>query len=159
MTASRFRDHELIDDPDYYRALNEISAVASAGAPARWLAALGPGHPSVTDRQWAWDHVVDRVSLRLGPIAGVYERGLLTELSLALDRWYTAAPTALADEPALAPAVVAAPAAARTATPLAKSLGMPAEHITDPAALAPALRRAFSTPGPKLLDVVVDGKV
>jgi hypothetical protein len=25
--------------------------------------------------------------------------------------------------------------------------------------VGPALRRAFSTPGPKLLDVVVDGKV
>ena len=44
-------------------------------------------------------------------------------------------------------------------TALAKSLGMPAERITEPDALAPALRRAFSTPGPKLLDVVVDGKV
>ena len=44
-------------------------------------------------------------------------------------------------------------------TGLAKSLGMPAEHITEPDAIAPALKRAFSTPGPKLLDVVVDGKV
>ena len=44
-------------------------------------------------------------------------------------------------------------------TALAKSLGMPAEHITEPAQVGPALRRAFSTPGPKLLDVVVDGKV
>jgi len=44
-------------------------------------------------------------------------------------------------------------------TALAKSLGMPAEHITEPDAVGPALKRAFSTPGPKLLDVVVDGKV
>jgi benzoylformate decarboxylase len=44
-------------------------------------------------------------------------------------------------------------------TALAKSLGMPAEHITEPGEVGPALRRAFSTPGPKLLDVVVDGKV
>jgi benzoylformate decarboxylase len=44
-------------------------------------------------------------------------------------------------------------------TALARSMGMPAEHIADPDAVAPALRRAFSTPGPKLLDVVVDGKV
>ena len=44
-------------------------------------------------------------------------------------------------------------------TALAKSLGMPAEHISEPDAVAPALRRAFSTPGPKLLDVVVDGHV
>jgi benzoylformate decarboxylase len=42
---------------------------------------------------------------------------------------------------------------------LARSMGMAAEHISDPDAVGPALRRAFSTPGPKLLDVVVDGKV
>jgi benzoylformate decarboxylase len=42
---------------------------------------------------------------------------------------------------------------------LARSMGMPAEHISDPDAVRPALRRAFSTPGPKLLDIVVDGKV
>jgi benzoylformate decarboxylase len=42
---------------------------------------------------------------------------------------------------------------------LANALGVPAERITEPAALAPALRRAFSTPGPKLLDVVVEGSV
>jgi benzoylformate decarboxylase len=44
-------------------------------------------------------------------------------------------------------------------TGLARSMGMAAEHITEPDALGPALARAFSTPGPKLLDVVVDGKV
>lgn len=44
-------------------------------------------------------------------------------------------------------------------TALAKSLGMPAEQITEPDALAPALQRAFATPGPKLLDVIVDGRV
>ena len=44
-------------------------------------------------------------------------------------------------------------------TALARSLGMPAEHITEADALPDALRRAFSTPGPKLLDVVVDGHV
>jgi len=42
---------------------------------------------------------------------------------------------------------------------LARSMGMPAEHVLDPDAVAPALRRAFSTPGPKLLDIVVDGTV
>jgi benzoylformate decarboxylase len=42
---------------------------------------------------------------------------------------------------------------------LAKSLGMPGERITDPAAVPGALRQAFSTPGPKLLDVVVEGRV
>ncbi|HWB45552.1 MAG TPA: thiamine pyrophosphate-binding protein [Hyphomicrobiaceae bacterium] len=44
-------------------------------------------------------------------------------------------------------------------TALSRSLGVPAERISDPAELGPALRRAFSTPGPKLLDVIVDGSV
>jgi benzoylformate decarboxylase len=44
-------------------------------------------------------------------------------------------------------------------TALAKSLGMPAEKIAEPDALPDALRRAFNSPGPKLLDVVVDGRV
>jgi benzoylformate decarboxylase len=42
---------------------------------------------------------------------------------------------------------------------LAQSLGMPAERITEPDALGPALRRSFTTPGPKLLSVTVDGRV
>ena len=42
---------------------------------------------------------------------------------------------------------------------LARSMGMQAERISEPDALAPALRRAFATPGPKLLDIVVDGQV
>jgi benzoylformate decarboxylase len=42
---------------------------------------------------------------------------------------------------------------------LAKALGMPAERISAPDALAPALQRAFDSPGPKLLEVVVDGRV
>ena len=42
---------------------------------------------------------------------------------------------------------------------LARSLGMPAETISEPDAVAPALRRAFSTPGPKLLDVMVDPRL
>jgi benzoylformate decarboxylase len=41
---------------------------------------------------------------------------------------------------------------------LAKAMGMPAERIAEPEALAPALQRAFASPGPKLLDVVVDGR-
>jgi benzoylformate decarboxylase len=44
-------------------------------------------------------------------------------------------------------------------TGLAKSMGVAAERVSEPDALAPALRRAFSSPGPKLLEVVVDGRV
>jgi benzoylformate decarboxylase len=42
---------------------------------------------------------------------------------------------------------------------LARAMGMPAERITEPDAVPAALRRAFSTSGPKLLDVVVEGRV
>lgn len=42
---------------------------------------------------------------------------------------------------------------------VAKALGMPAERITDPDAVGPALRRAFASGGPSLLDVVVDGHI
>ena len=41
---------------------------------------------------------------------------------------------------------------------LAKSLGLPAERISEPDALAPALQKALATPGPKLLDVIVDAR-
>jgi benzoylformate decarboxylase len=39
---------------------------------------------------------------------------------------------------------------------LARALGVPAERISDPDALGPALRTALASPGPKLLDVIVD---
>ena len=42
---------------------------------------------------------------------------------------------------------------------LAQSLGVPSQRITEPDALAPALQRALATPGPKLLDVLVEGSV
>jgi benzoylformate decarboxylase len=42
---------------------------------------------------------------------------------------------------------------------LARAMGMPAETITDPEAVPAALRRAFATAGPKLLDIVVEGGV
>src|SRR5262245_14503190 len=42
---------------------------------------------------------------------------------------------------------------------IARSLGVPAEQIAEPDALAPALQRAFASSGPKLLDIVVDGRV
>jgi len=44
-------------------------------------------------------------------------------------------------------------------TALAKSMGLEAHKITDPAALEPALRKATSTPGAKLLEVMVEGHV
>ena len=44
-------------------------------------------------------------------------------------------------------------------TALAKSLGLEAMRITDPAQLKPALSSAFTRPGTKLIEVVVDGTV
>ncbi len=42
---------------------------------------------------------------------------------------------------------------------LARAMGVPSERIEDPTDLRGALERSFATPGPKLLDVVVDGSV
>jgi benzoylformate decarboxylase len=42
---------------------------------------------------------------------------------------------------------------------LARSLGMAAETIAEPAALPGALQRAFASGKPMLLDVIVDGTV
>jgi benzoylformate decarboxylase len=44
-------------------------------------------------------------------------------------------------------------------TALAQSLGMPAVRVTQPGEIAPALKLAFGRPGPKLIEVVVDGTV
>jgi benzoylformate decarboxylase len=42
---------------------------------------------------------------------------------------------------------------------MAKSLGLEATRITDPGDVAPTLKSAFSRPGAKLIEVVVDGTV
>jgi benzoylformate decarboxylase len=42
---------------------------------------------------------------------------------------------------------------------LARSMGMPAERISDPAAVPAALMRALAAAGPTLIDVVVEGHV
>ncbi len=42
---------------------------------------------------------------------------------------------------------------------LARSMGLQAERISDPAALEPAFRKATSTPGTKLIEVMVEGHV
>jgi benzoylformate decarboxylase len=44
-------------------------------------------------------------------------------------------------------------------TGVAKALGLEAMRITDPKDIAPALKSAFSRPGAKLIEVVVDGTV
>ena len=44
-------------------------------------------------------------------------------------------------------------------TGVAKSLGLEAMRITDPGELKSALKSAFSRPGAKLIEVVVDGTV
>jgi benzoylformate decarboxylase len=44
-------------------------------------------------------------------------------------------------------------------TGLAKSFGLEAIRITDPGELKSTLKSAFSRPGAKLIEVVVDGAV
>ena len=42
---------------------------------------------------------------------------------------------------------------------IAKSLGMEATRVTEPGELNSAFKSAFSRPGAKLIEVMVDGKV
>ena len=99
VVAGRFRDHDLIDDPFYYTAQREISAVAGSGWPARWLADIGPGSAPLAAGDWAWDATFDRVTVRVGSAAGVFTRGMLAELTVPLDAWIAASPLALASWP------------------------------------------------------------
>ena len=95
VTASRFHDHDLIEDSFYYTAQREIDAVASAGYPALWLSALGLGPQHLTAGEWAWDCTLDRVTVRIGAAVGTFTRGLLAELSVTLGEWFAVAPVAL----------------------------------------------------------------
>ena len=99
VVASRFRSADVIDDPDYYHALRTLSEIATTGAPARWLSALGVGPRPLSPGDWAWDGAGDRVTVRVGGAAGVFARGLLSELELPLGEWYEVALAALTSWP------------------------------------------------------------
>jgi uncharacterized protein (TIGR02996 family) len=109
VTASRFRGHDLIDDPFYYAAQREIAAVAGAGRPARWLSALGLGPQPAAPRDWAWDCTLDRVTVRAGTAAGTFARGLLAELSVSFGEWNAVAAAVLDSWPLERVAVADAP--------------------------------------------------
>jgi uncharacterized protein (TIGR02996 family) len=95
VTASRYRGEGPIEDCLYYEALAEIAAVAADGFPARWLADLGLGPRPLAPGDWAWDRVFDPVTVRVGGLAAVFERGLLAGLSVTLGEWYEVAAAAL----------------------------------------------------------------
>jgi uncharacterized protein (TIGR02996 family) len=99
VVASRFDAAELIDDPDYYSAIQNLSDIATEGAPARWLSALGVGPAPLVPGDWVWDNTADRVTVRIGTVAGVFARGLLAELLVPLGVWYEVAPRALVSCP------------------------------------------------------------
>jgi uncharacterized protein (TIGR02996 family) len=99
VTISPFREDRVIDDPLYYTAQKALAAVASAGFPARWLSALGLGPQHLAKSDWLWDNTLDQVTVRMGGSSGVFKRGMLTDLCVPLENWYTAAPAALAHWP------------------------------------------------------------
>jgi uncharacterized protein (TIGR02996 family) len=99
VTASRFRDDPVIDDPAYYDALHELSDVASAGQPAQWVSALGLGPSPLSILDWGWDNTADKVAVRLGAVIADFERGMLAGLTLTLGEWYDVAGGALTSWP------------------------------------------------------------
>jgi uncharacterized protein (TIGR02996 family) len=109
VTAAGFRGANLIDAPHYYAAQCELAAVATAGHPAHWLAALGVGPDPLTRTDWVWDATHDRVTVRIGDTLGTYARGTLTEFTVTLDQWLALARPALAAWPVERVAVADAP--------------------------------------------------
>ncbi len=149
VAASRFRDHDPIEDPAYYAAQRELAAVADTGLPALWLSALGPGPQPLTVADWGWDCAHDRLTVRVGQAAGVFARGMLAELKVTLAEWYAVGSVALAawpleratvtDVPGLSFGVARAPAG----WVLTARLRLPARRVPlgwgpVPAAVSPA---------------------
>jgi uncharacterized protein (TIGR02996 family) len=99
VVAARYRGEELIDDADYYAALGRIAEVARTGSPAQRVAGLGLGRETLAPRDWAWDSAADRVTFRVGQSAGVFTRGMLSELEVTLGEWYAVAAKALSAWP------------------------------------------------------------
>ena len=55
INAARFRGEELIDDLDYYAALEALSDATAASRPALCMSALGLGPSPLAFGDWLWD--------------------------------------------------------------------------------------------------------
>lgn len=100
VTAARLSTGgDLIDDPHFFAAQAELSAVAAAGHPARWLSDLGVGPAPLARSDWLWDVDRDRVTVRIGDVTGTYARGMLAEVAATLEQWLAVAGPALAAWP------------------------------------------------------------
>jgi uncharacterized protein (TIGR02996 family) len=109
VTAARFSNDDLIDDPLYYTAQQEIAAVSSAGYPAGWLADLGIGSKSIEKKDWGWKCDHDRVTVRLGKIYGIFSRGMLSGLSIGLVEWVQLAQSILTETPLQTATIIEVP--------------------------------------------------
>src|SRR5262249_17932540 len=70
-------------------ALREIAACCTAGTPVGWVAALGLGPRPLTPGDGFAEHVVDdRVTVRIGPTAAEFTRGMMVALGVTLGEWY-----------------------------------------------------------------------
>jgi uncharacterized protein (TIGR02996 family) len=117
VTAASFHEDDLIEDQLFYTAQAEIAAVASSGFPATWLGSLGLGPTPLTKRDWLWGNDRDRVTVRMGDLAGIFTRGMLSELSLTLAEWYVVASAAIAAWPLERATILDVPGLVFTITP------------------------------------------
>jgi uncharacterized protein (TIGR02996 family) len=80
-----------------------ITAMCEIGSlvdyPAKWLSRLGLGPTLVTTDGWTREVMLDRVAVGIDEFQGVYSRGMLSELSLPLRKWYEIGSAALARWP------------------------------------------------------------
>jgi uncharacterized protein (TIGR02996 family) len=99
VTICRFRDEKVSANPLSRAAQKALSATTAAGFPARWISELGLGPRQLIRGDWHRQRTRDKVTLRLGSVAGVFMRGMLSELCVPQTNWYTVAPVALATWP------------------------------------------------------------
>lgn len=87
VVASWFRTHHVIEDPNYYSASREIGRACAEGWPGKWMTSLGLAPWTSARRYWLWDSTHDQVTVRCGGVAGIFTRGMLSELQIPLKLW------------------------------------------------------------------------
>ncbi|QJW99623.1 hypothetical protein [Frigoriglobus tundricola] len=60
------------------------------------MSALGFGPPPLAIGDSSWDGAGNRGTVRVGAALGVFARGMLAEMDVALGEWFAVAPRALA---------------------------------------------------------------
>jgi uncharacterized protein (TIGR02996 family) len=162
VTSARFRNDDLIDDPLYYTAQQEIAAVSSVGYPVRWLIELGIGSKPSGGKDWGWDCNHDRVTVRLGLSSSLFARGMLSGLSIGLAEWFKLSQRVLIETPLETVAILDIPGLGieidqqESKWRLTARLKIPTQRVP---LMGPGLLPTAMAPGPFLIETEGDWRV